>query len=320
MTKILNGDDLSTLLTETITHDRRVRMAVAFWGAGAMKHLRLKNHPAAQLICNLMSGGTNPHEVKKLIESGIKVRAHSRLHAKIGIIGDQFSFVGSSNVSANGLGFEGNDAAGWEEANVVFDGIEERVLARFDALWRASVEITQVDLDRAKITWESRQKTNARVNLSGTLIDAITNSPDLLDRAEVNVAIYHRLNPDEQQIVEIANQQVIQNYGEEFCVYWDWPELPIDGLLLDYERPPQGPIAFTGIYRRQPEFQDFTNDGENYQVAYTVKDVFGLTVSKQDKERLRRAVMTYIRSHDADEDGAHLFPVSALRRILLQDA
>ena len=128
MPKLITGSELSELLANTVASDQRVQMAVAFWGAGAMQGLKLENHPNAQLICNLTSGGTNPHEIRKLMKAGISVRMHNRLHAKVGIVGDQFSFVGSSNMSANGLGFEGSETAFWEEANIVFDGIESNVL------------------------------------------------------------------------------------------------------------------------------------------------------------------------------------------------
>jgi hypothetical protein len=44
-----------------------LRIAVAFWGEGAAKTLRLTGARRGRIICNLESGSCNPKEVRKLL-------------------------------------------------------------------------------------------------------------------------------------------------------------------------------------------------------------------------------------------------------------
>ena len=44
-----------------------LRIAVAFWGEGAAKTLRLTGARRGRIICNLESGACNPKEVRKLL-------------------------------------------------------------------------------------------------------------------------------------------------------------------------------------------------------------------------------------------------------------
>lgn len=88
-------------------------LAVAYWGKGAKTELGLGERHAGKVtvICDPFSGACNPQALADLIFTlGKKnVRAKRHLHAKVfwtpsGVI------VGSANVSANGLGFEGNES------------------------------------------------------------------------------------------------------------------------------------------------------------------------------------------------------------------
>ena len=91
--------------------------AVAFWGKGASDLLKKKNRGAkAKIICNLMSGGTNPYEVEKLMKIA-HVKQLNDLHAKV-YIGRDSSIVASANVSGNGLGLEGLEQNRWREAGL----------------------------------------------------------------------------------------------------------------------------------------------------------------------------------------------------------
>src|ERR1700676_561564 len=97
-----------------------LRIAVAFWGEGAVKTLRLTGARRGRIICNLESGACNPKEVRKLRASKrLKLKTHAQLHAKI-YWSPTAAMVGSSNASANGLVVDAGVAKGWREANILF--------------------------------------------------------------------------------------------------------------------------------------------------------------------------------------------------------
>ena len=49
----------------------RLYCAVAFWGYGASKHLQLPRLGRdIRIICNLSMGGTNPDEIRRMVEGG----------------------------------------------------------------------------------------------------------------------------------------------------------------------------------------------------------------------------------------------------------
>jgi hypothetical protein len=81
--EFLDGNEASAKIRALIGASRKVRMAVAFWGDGATTELGLEAiGAAATLICNLKSGGTNPHEIRKLLNAGVTVRQSDILHVE----------------------------------------------------------------------------------------------------------------------------------------------------------------------------------------------------------------------------------------------
>lgn len=105
MPNFVNGHELSLQLAVALKNAKTVRLAVAFWGRGAADKLGLQDNSVVrtQVVCNLVSGGTNPNEIRTLLSRGVDVKQLDDLHAKLGVI-DDLSFLGSSNMSTNGLG------------------------------------------------------------------------------------------------------------------------------------------------------------------------------------------------------------------------
>ena len=104
------------MLLADATH---ARLAVAFWGKGAIERLGL-DRPGltAEILCNLESGACNPNELRRLYDHPrITLRSHPALHAKVWWTSGG-AVHGSSNASANGLAVEDEAAGGWHEANV----------------------------------------------------------------------------------------------------------------------------------------------------------------------------------------------------------
>ncbi|SOD97229.1 phospholipase D family protein [Caenispirillum bisanense] len=314
---ILNAFDLMARLKQEIAKGGTVDLAVAFWGAGAGQELGLDGGRKARIVCNLDMGGTNPHEIRALKDLGCDVRAHSRLHAKLGVVGDSFSFLGSSNMSANGLGFEGEDTAGWEEANVAFPTVDASVEQRFHDLWTAADTITEERLKQAEEAWLLRQRTNRTIlppdAKRRTFLETLKEDPLFFEAFNVHVVVYDELDPEDQAVADQGHAKAQRLYGSEFWVYWDWTDLPRDAILVDFRKPRRGYLAFDGIYRRDPTFKDFNESGESFQPAYKINDIEGLEVG-QDRDALRVAVKRYISDHAQDE--SYCFPINALRDYL----
>ncbi len=147
--RFLVGDELGDQIRKVLA-EPGVRCAVAFWGAGAET---LVTGEGAKVICNLRMGGTNPFALRK-VKAGIRKR--DDLHAKV-YLGKDLAIVTSANASANGLGLEGVEQAGWVEAGVMTDDVAP-IAEWFEALWMGSQPVGKADWLAAEKAWRARTK------------------------------------------------------------------------------------------------------------------------------------------------------------------
>jgi hypothetical protein len=139
--------------------DRPIRIAVAFWGAGAEQLIEEAGDRRFEIICNLASGGTNPAVIDHLRNlPNVTIRQMDRLHAKVAVT-DRAAIVSSANLSANGLGLEGETASTWSEAGTLIEatsGEYQRVNAWFTRQWALARNISDADIEAAAAAWEKR--------------------------------------------------------------------------------------------------------------------------------------------------------------------
>ena len=295
---IVSGSALVNRLNAAIAEGSDIRLAVAFWGAGASKALGLIQGRNARVICNLISGGTNPAEIRKLQAHGIDVRKHPALHAKIGVVGNGLSFVGSSNMSANGLGFEGRELTGWEEANVVFDHADSAVSARFDALWEAATKITKADLKAAEDLWRPRrtfaiQSGSNPVERPMSLWQAIADNDDRLRSSPCVVAYYYEMNDEDKLKFSKAEKDIRFEYGKGLSAFMDWDALP-DGYILSACRARRfsSKIKQVAVSLKAPNSPTYSDrDGTPFQVVKEPVDLPGFTKLKGDDLRNFHALL-----------------------------
>ena len=115
----LQSENYKAAIDLLLQKNSSIDMAVAFWGIGAEKLFESTHN--ARLVCNLLSGGTNPAVIEKLLDKpGFKLRHHASLHAKV-LLGQDSAIVGSANMSTNGLNIEAGEFDGWEEAGTRLD-------------------------------------------------------------------------------------------------------------------------------------------------------------------------------------------------------
>lgn len=319
MPDLMTGPDLMDRLAKAFRTDRRGRFAVAFWGAGAAARIGIKKNDDVEVICNLPQGGTNPAEIERLMKLGVKVRQHSRLHAKIGITGD-LSFVGSSNMSTNGLGVEGDETAGWEEANIVCAGDPFDVASRFRALWKDARTILPEDLKQAKVEWKKNRRTRARLSIgkAGTsLLKILRNDPQSLDAANIHAAVAMPATAKEEKAIKEVVEDVREQFDDSFDVYLGWPTLPKDAYLVDFTRTEEeGTTYEKNLYRRSGEIEDKKKGRKTFEVVKKIPDIHGLKVSPADGRILADAVERYMLEHGIEYGEAKDIPIAKLAPFL----
>lgn len=162
-------------------------IAVAFWGNGAIKELRL-NDPKRQvrILLDLASGGTNPRVVRDLLDVyPNRVRSVERLHAKT-YIAETEMFVGSANASANGLGLEGTEATRWHELGLITDHRESITKAKmwFKDHWKKAqpIDVESDAFKKVEKAWKERQKHRpVQVDSQDSLIQAVIKHPEAFE-------------------------------------------------------------------------------------------------------------------------------------------
>ena len=102
-TEFLGSDIWSAIRTEAKQYQGKSFVAVAYFGTGASKRLPLKKGSILVVDATdkaVKSGQTNPSELKKLQDKGVRIFSSPNLHAKVFVFGE-VAFVGSTNVSEN---------------------------------------------------------------------------------------------------------------------------------------------------------------------------------------------------------------------------
>ncbi len=250
--KFLETVDTISEIRSIFKNGGPVRAAVSYWGDGALDSLCIEKGQDLYIVCDVLSGGCNPVEIRQLIKvlGKERVLTFDRLHAKVWF-SDTMAIVGSSNASSNGLGFEGEEAASLTEANVAFS--EAKTLDAIKKWWSGSILagarlINNADLRRAKELRRRHRKARP-----------LTKYPDLLTglRAEPNaykdrnlyVWVYKHGTFDPW--VSGALEQARMNFGGNGRVEC-WQDVvdppPPNSFVIDFDSESDIP-TFDGMYR-----------------------------------------------------------------------
>lgn len=151
-------NELSDAIKNILKKESDLYIAVAFIGDEASQWIN-PNAKNIKIICNLTMGGTNPAEVKEIMNKfGIgNIKQIDNLHAKL-YIGSEHVIVGSANMSNNGLGTQPNAL---REAGYKFKRDQpsgQRSLDWFYKLWESAHPITHQDLKDAAEKWSQRDR------------------------------------------------------------------------------------------------------------------------------------------------------------------
>ncbi|MNJ31132.1 hypothetical protein D3C77_257580 [compost metagenome] len=287
-------------------------LAVAFWGSGAETLIaKAWAGQTLRILCNLGSGGTNPQVIRELIElakekPGLQVLTLDDLHAKVAV-SRSAAVVGSANISANGLGFEGVECSGWQEAGMLVDDQMQIVQIQvwFDDLWSRGEEITEERLATAQFQWIKNR--GSRPIGASSFIEAPVTS---LRAREIYVAVY-QLPSSDQAKVEAAQASKdarrsdlpeVRNAKLDF--FEDWPDdseepLPKDAPIIVMRYGSTKRVTCQSAWQRIPQLdREFVSNETGKKVPLIMTGrlelVAGLPFSKADGAELAKRLKPWI--------------------------
>jgi len=306
-----------------------ISLAVAFWGQGAQEVLDdAGGGGSLRLLCNLGGGGTNPRVIRDLLglgsdRPGLEVLTLDTLHAKVAI-GDQTTIVGSANISANGLGFEGPECVGWQEAGLLVsdNSLRLQMQAWFDDLWKQGEKITEEKLKAAENVWLKNR--GSRPLAVTKLIEAPAAS---LKNRGIHLAIF-RLDASEQALVEasLANKEAqrsdspeIRNARLDF--FEDWPDdsnepLPKDAPIIAMRYGPTRRVTRLAPWARVPQLdRKFASSDTGNDISLVMLGkldiVAGMSLSAEDSKVFAKRLKPWIDEiyYGQDPESARCLPL-----------
>jgi hypothetical protein len=250
-------------------------MAVAFWGEGATQALGLDDKgEAVTVLCNLVSGGTNPEEIRRLQEHSVNVFQCDTLHSKLYLFDDSTLIIGSSNASANGLALQGAQLSGWHEANFL---IKDQEIYRAASDWFDGLshrDIQDEDLQRARRAFERRRRA-VPDQLEGhlTLIEFMRQNPENFRNKRIFVCAYREDLTDAQKRIILDERD---DTGNSNIDGFGWA-VPEDASLICFWIGPRWGIAFDGYWdtTRRPHSRNAC--GSQVWFAERIRDINGIS-------------------------------------------
>ncbi|MHB2050348.1 phospholipase D family protein [Pseudomonas sp. VEM90] len=330
---------LRTMVEEEASLD----VAIAFWGEGAEAIIHPDGGKPLRAICNLRSGGTNPAVIKLLVDRAktsahVQIRQCDRLHAKL-LVGPTSAIIGSANVSANGLGFEGVEVAHWLEAAIqTFDSKEvESAQEWFDQLWLSSDSrpITDQDLVNATEAYEKNRDGRPDYSRRGPFSFENYSVADLEGRNAYALLYTSRPGPEAEARAKKHHDEVLVEHGAdgqggEGIERWSFESWPVsldtteknEYLCIIWKK--NGGIVVDGACRMTGTRLNFTyeENGEDgwVDLAKPLTTLLGRRLIQVDRQRIAKAVRPKIEAiwHAAEELDldARRIHLSELKRIL----
>lgn len=224
------------------------RIAVPFWGHGALKALGLHKRASTdvRILCNLSAGGCNPDVIRELMSLGFQVRALESLHAKV-YLGAQSAVLGSANASIDGLGLD-KENAGWDEACTLIEdpSAVKQLEVWFEALWDTAADLADPHIAQILLEQADRAPLALRVD-PVDLLSALKASPESFAHKSLYITIDHE--PYSTHVDEkVTELQKVLGRGVDAWEAWtDMP--PAADILSFYYEKHTDEISFEGIYQ-----------------------------------------------------------------------
>jgi len=285
MAQLISGPQVAKYVQKMLS-GAEIRIAVAFWGLGATKELGLLScHTAPKIICNLLSGGTNPNEIEE-IQKALRTRfgddfnimQNDRLHAKV-YLSTKGVIIGSSNASANGLSMEGRECSGWIEANLYSNQSIEIDDAGdwFSEVWQSKETrpITNNDIEIAKENWKRRRRLSLperTTDPTHDLYNELQTNPANYTGKNLWFAIYGEPSSKEADDKILAERSLVKTLGmspDDVGGFEDWDDIPNGADLICFDIGPRTRVTSDGIWRTPENRKKYTlSNGTELVVCY----------------------------------------------------
>ncbi|MDQ7091719.1 MAG: phospholipase D family protein [Methylococcales bacterium] len=297
----LNEVDIRTSISELFSESEHVDCAVAFVGEKALE--LIPKNCKVRMICNLESGATNPHTIKALFENDVEIKTSEKLHAKV-YIGDNSTIIGSANLSANGLGLEGDEITGWIEAGYkeeTKDG-QNKIRQWWLRHWENSKIITERDIEKYSKLWAVRRNSRSKIQSDQSLLSVLSSNPERIKDRRIFFVLYteNNLSDEAQNILDNA-QKNESKYGVNVEAYEGWEELPENSYLIDFYVGPRGGVTYQGIYKTPEKkiiikFPDRDGESETLFLCYKTEKINGYSVIASDFDNMKTAIKEMLKN------------------------
>ena len=309
--QFLRPDDNTAAIESLLKDSSRVKCAVAFLGEKAFKIIK-SSKATVQIICNLDSGATNPGAVTKLMKlPNVEVRNQPLLHAKV-YLADDCAIVSSANISANGLGLEGNEVASWLEAGYKVsddDGISD-IAAWLDEQWESANPISKKDISAAKKKWKKRRDSRPAKPEYRSILDELRWNPSFFKDKEVYFTITRDTRSSEAEEF-LEELRVKDGDGKNLDAYENWSELPSNAYFIDLYYNQKNDLKTMGLFYSGDK-TIAEKGGSELFLCHKVKSIGGLKLSSSDKKILKSKIAPLNGDND---DAVYLTMETARKRL-----
>ena len=199
--QFLAGSDVVAHVRQLLEKPEPARLAVAFWGSGAISSLGLDSRHLrgrkTRIICDLTSGVCNPKEIERLLalqEKGLEIRAMKGLHAKVYATGEHV-VIGSANASTNGLGRDGDDLRTRHEACAAISdpAFAAEVERWFDNRWTEALTIDDRLLKFSRRLWKDQKHVQEdRDDDPSTLLGRLRTDHQWFSGKQIRLLVYRQ--------------------------------------------------------------------------------------------------------------------------------
>lgn len=266
-----SGADGLEWVRAKLEHGGPATLAVSSWGAGAVKALGLtdrdEHRNEVRIICNLVSGFTDPAEVQLLQHiRGVSVVQCDSIHGKVYLF-ENAAMIGSSNVSSNTQSIEGPNAVEICDANIVTYELSDVSAVAEWINGLSTREVTPGDLHTANKTWKTRRQAlpSARSNVSVQQI--LEDHEPAFAGLDVHLVLTKEGRTDE---AEVAIKEMRKEYAT-IDAWEDWDDLPEAGKFISFHANDSGAFVYENCFRRDPNIPDRPQSQDAHSLQFCLK-------------------------------------------------
>lgn len=315
--KFLADNQILTELLEALKLSDSADLAIAYWGANAIKTLGIDMIKGpVRILCDAYSGACNPDELSKMLAMDLDLKTRNGLHAKV-VITSTSVIVGSANASANGLGQEGEEAGNLEAAALIKNQkCLENARTWFNSKWKDARKVTPEIIREIRPIWQERRRVRpAQTAKSSTLLGVLLAEPAWFVDREIRLVAYEGTDISKEARAKfeaikrnLYHPKRLQKYDTagEIPLYEDDGKWKISAgeYIIDYViNRKRKKALFGGLWRvRSHDAFHKAGHGSRIILCDKLRNFKGLRLRPADGTRLGRFVFKYVSNNGFKKD------------------